>query len=350
MQSAPGRPDVAKVRATFDATTDLGVRTMPPARRAFLDGLIDYAGLFPPAELALEPALDLYGRYRTGPDAWMLGRFLIPAARLADAEPLIAGVEGDAPVRFSVLGAARPAPAAPAPAGVPPDPALAWLSDAEAVIAVARGFERRLHSRAVCDAFEFRLPVALALDPDALAGVLGALAPRLGDEGRAAVEIPFLADAGTPEPAAYAIDEANGRLGRDAFAAKLRCGGEGVPSPGALASALTAARRAGVPTKATAGLHHPLRHATASGPDAPGFVNVFGGAILAAVHDLAADDLAEILDSRDPAEWTLGDTLGWRSLSARPEQVETARARTALGYGSCSFDEPREDLRALDWL
>ena len=120
--------------------------------------------------------------------------------------------------------------------------------------------------------------------------------------------------------------------------------------PSALAAALTAARRAGVAAKATAGLHHPLRHATASGPDAHGFVSVFGGAILADVHGLSADDLAEILDSRDAAEWTLGDTLGWRSLSARPEQVEAARSRTALGYGSCSFDEPRDDLRALGWL
>ena len=49
--------------------------------RAFLAGLIDYAGLFPPAALPLGPALAEYARHRAGPDAWMLGRFIVPAGR-----------------------------------------------------------------------------------------------------------------------------------------------------------------------------------------------------------------------------------------------------------------------------
>ena len=328
---------------------------LPPARHAFLAGLIDYAGLFPPAELAVEPALDLYGRYRTGGDAWMLGRFLVPAARLAELDPLVAGVAGDAPVRFSVLGGAAPAvTAGPVAAGVAAEPSVAWLTAAEALVDAARAFEQRVAGRAVVDAFELRLPAALARDPDALAAALGALAPRLaaGPDGpaRLAVEIPFLSDPDTPEPAAHALAEANGRLGRAAFAVKVRCGGEGVPSPEALAHALTAARCAGVAFKATAGLHHPLRHETTAGPAAHGFVNVFGGAVLAAVHGLPADDLAEILDSRDAGAWALGDTLAWKRLAARPEQVEAARETVALAYGSCSFDEPTADLRALGWL
>ena len=338
---------------------------LSPARHAFLAGLIDYAGLFPPAELAVEPALDLYGRYRTGSDAWMLGRFLVPAARLAELDPLVAGVAGDAPVRFSVLGGAAPVvPVGPVAAGVAAEPSVAWLAAAEAVVDAARAFELRhatagSGARVVADAFELRLPAALARDPDTLAGALGALAPRLaagpGGPSRLAVEIPFLSDPDTPEPAAHAVAEANrkaahGRAGRAVFAVKVRCGGEGVPSPEALAHALTAARRAGVAFKATAGLHHPLRHATVVGPVAHGFVSVFGGAVLAAVHDLGADDLAEILDSRDAAAWTLGDTLAWNRLAARPEQVEAARERVALAYGSCSFDEPAGDLRALGWL
>ena len=165
-----------------------------------------------------------------------------------------------------------------------------------------------------------------------------------------AVEVPFLSDPDTPEPAAHAVAVANGRLGRAAFAVKLRCGGEGVPGAEALAEAMTAVRRAGGAFKATAGLHHPLRHETLAGSVAHGFVNVFGGAVLADVHSLRADDLAEILDSRDAADWSLGDTLAWKRLGARPEQIETARTRTALAYGSCSFDEPRADLRALGWL
>jgi hypothetical protein len=324
----------------------------PPARRAFLSGLIDYAGLFPPAELAVEPALDLYGRYRSGDDAWMLGRFLVPAARLADVGPLLAGVEGAGPVRFSVLGGAPPVVGhGPTSAMVVPEPSVAWLTATEAVIQAARAFEEEHRGQAVCDAFEVRVPAPLARDVDALSGALGALVPRLAaGRSRLALEVPFVDAPDATEPASHAIADANGRAGRAAFAVKFRCGGEAVPSAEALAGAVTSARQAGVAFKATAGLHHPLRHTDVTGADAHGFLNLFGGAVLASVHGLGADDLAEVLDSRDASAWLLGDTLGWRTLRARPEQVAEARERFALAYGSCSFDEPRDDLRALDWL
>jgi hypothetical protein len=48
--------------------------------RALLTGLIDYAGLFPPAALPMDAAVRNYDAYRRGPHAWMLGRFVVPAA------------------------------------------------------------------------------------------------------------------------------------------------------------------------------------------------------------------------------------------------------------------------------
>ena len=53
--------------------------------RALLHQIIDYAGLFPPAKLPLEEALGNYLRVKkTSPHAWMLGRFVCPAARLSE--------------------------------------------------------------------------------------------------------------------------------------------------------------------------------------------------------------------------------------------------------------------------
>jgi hypothetical protein len=49
-----------------------------------LDGLIDYAGLFPPASLPMETAVANYDKYRRGPSAWALGRFVVQAERLAE--------------------------------------------------------------------------------------------------------------------------------------------------------------------------------------------------------------------------------------------------------------------------
>ena len=54
--------------------------------RAALGGFIDYAGLFPPAGLRMAEAVGNYASYRTGPHAWALGRFVVPAGRLVELE------------------------------------------------------------------------------------------------------------------------------------------------------------------------------------------------------------------------------------------------------------------------
>ncbi|HET7190233.1 MAG TPA: hypothetical protein VFI52_18910, partial [Gemmatimonadaceae bacterium] len=50
--------------------------------RALVAGLVDYAGLFPPASLDMPAAAARYAEYRASADAWMLGRFIVPVARL----------------------------------------------------------------------------------------------------------------------------------------------------------------------------------------------------------------------------------------------------------------------------
>src|SRR4051812_2193031 len=55
--------------------------------RILLEGLIDYAGLFPPAALDMAAAMRNYAAYRQGEDAWMIGRFVVPAARKGEVDP-----------------------------------------------------------------------------------------------------------------------------------------------------------------------------------------------------------------------------------------------------------------------
>ena len=312
---------------------------MSHGSRALLSGLIDYAGLFPPAALDLGPALQNFAAYRTGADAWMLGRFIVPVGRLADVE---GGAVGGGPARFSVLGHAASGDG--------------WAEAALQTLADARAWERQTENVAA-DRFELKLPAALARDPDTLGGALDALEEAEGGATgpRFALEVPYLDAPDALAPAAQAVADANGRAGRPAFALKLRCGGETpdlVPGVEALAAALTEARQAGAPFKATAGLHHPLpTWDEAVGARTHGFVNVFGGAALARVHGLGADDLAEVLDTDGPDDWALDDDgLAWRGLRTSPAEIADAREQAALSYGSCSFDEPREDLRALGWL
>lgn len=52
--------------------------------RVLLDSLIDYAGLFPPASLSMAEAVRKYESYRESEQAWILGRFVVPAAKLGE--------------------------------------------------------------------------------------------------------------------------------------------------------------------------------------------------------------------------------------------------------------------------
>ena len=52
--------------------------------RALLHGIIDYAGLFPPASLPLDETVLAYSRHRRGPHSWALGRLVVPALRLPE--------------------------------------------------------------------------------------------------------------------------------------------------------------------------------------------------------------------------------------------------------------------------
>ncbi|MEM1056398.1 MAG: hypothetical protein AAGI52_12825 [Bacteroidota bacterium] len=317
---------------------------MRPGFRAFLTNLIDYAGLFPPATLDLGPAIRNHLRYRLGPDAWMLERFIVPAARLSDLDAFADELRESAraagePVRFSVLGLGD------VPGG---------LAEAtEATFDVARQFEARHRGSVRADRFEMRTTPA---EVDAgLAGPL--LAMDLGADDALAVEVPLVGETYSrdrAEHAAHDIAETNARLSTQRAALKLRCGGvtpDLVPSVESVAHAIVSCRDAGAPFKATAGLHHLLpNHDEAVGTRMHGFLGVFGGACLAHAHGLDADALAEVLDDDDPAHFSFADDVVWRSLRVSPETVQHVRQVRALSFGSCSFDEPRDDLRALGWL
>ena len=53
---------------------------------ALMTGLVDYAGLFPPAGEGMRAALEHYASYATGPDRRALGRFIVPIGRLGELE------------------------------------------------------------------------------------------------------------------------------------------------------------------------------------------------------------------------------------------------------------------------
>jgi hypothetical protein len=126
--------------------------------------------------------------------------------------------------------------------------------------------------------------------------------------------------------------------------AKVRTGGDTIPSAPDLAAFLHEAAARRLPFKATAGLHHPIRAGM------HGFINVFVAAAFA-WHGMDRESLILVLEESHASAFEFGDKdLRWRGLDLSMDQIRTARRDFAHSFGSCSFEEPLEDLRKLGWL
>ena len=89
-----------------DESVDCAVQffSMPTSSlRALLENAFDYAGLFPPAGLALEPALRSQADYVRSSDFWMLGAFILPIGKFAAARNHLAEFGPEHPLKISAL-------------------------------------------------------------------------------------------------------------------------------------------------------------------------------------------------------------------------------------------------------
>ena len=241
--------------------------------RALLEGLIDYAGLFPPAALSMQDAVRNYARYREEPYASALGRFVVPADRAHEVPPEFP---------LSVLGV--------------DEVKAATVDDVERIAREANG------------------TVYVEITDLSLLDVIA----------------------------------------RHGLRAKIRTGGvttDAFPAIDGVAKFMRACKSAGVAFKATAGLHHPLRcvKPLTYAPDAPtgtmhGFLNVFLAAAM-------LDHADEILREENPGAFAFDDDgAAWRGQRVSTDALRAMRRHFATSFGSCSFEEPIGDLRALGWL
>ena len=292
-----------------------------PALRALLSGLVDYAGLFPPAELPMRPAVENYAKYRAGSFNWALGRFVLPVSRFAEfsdaAEPRLPA-KGD-PWHLA---------------------ALVDVANFKVELSEALDFDERHTLGACVDVVELKATTASVIDH--------AVAAK--DEGlEVFIEIPL-----DPDPGPL-LDVVHAR----GLKAKGRAGGvtpESIPSSALVSRFLARCIERGLDFKCTAGLHHPIRaeRALTYKPDSPravmhGYLNVFLAAAFLqfGVPGAAAE---EILNETDLGAFQFSlDGVAWRGNRLTVEQLSRGRL-SALSFGSCSFDEPIDDLHAAGLL
>ncbi len=306
--------------------------------RTLLAEIIDYAGLFPPAELALVPAVRNYASYRASPEAWMLARFVCPTAQLEALRPIVAELfTPEAPLPLSVIPRA----------GQSRDELVANLKTG---LTALQSFLDQTASRARVEAFELRLP-----DGDSSTSLIDAVAGAFDAAGFASVPAfvePAVreSEASALRQFAAALAERGARDGR--FGLKLRCGGTqpaAFPSSPLVASVLTICRDERVPLKFTAGLHHPLpRFDHAVRARMHGFLNVFVAGVLAHAVALDHHDVLAVLEEQDLRQFHFsGSFLGWHDFEASVAELRDIRRSRLISFGSCSFTEPRDDLRML---
>ena len=298
--------------------------SVPPALRVLLRGVVDYAGLFPPASLDMAAAASEYAAQRAGGDSWMLGRFVLPAARLTEFEQAASRVM----------------------------PREAWQSwaltallsgDVEEDVQRAEQFnERHRDARQGAvhvDTVELKAHTARDV------AHAGELLDRRFDTY---MEVPVAEDP------ADLIDA----IARTKAKAKIRMGGtttDAFPTSAQVVRFIARCLGHGIGFKGTAGLHHPWRneYRLTYAPDAPrgtmfGFLNLL---LATAALASGADERSAIgvLEASETAVDFRPD--GVRVSGVELNVADLARARDVMAsFGSCSFSEPVADLRVLHLL
>lgn len=291
--------------------------------RTLLAGIVDYAGLFPPSKVSMPEAVINYATYRTSNYNWMLGRFIVPAARLDEflesANDFISRDSKD-PWRLSVLAG----------------------EDIYDTIRQIDDFNLKNGSRVVCDTLEVRASTESKIENTTKVLPAGITA---------FFEIPL--DERLPDlMTALAI---NGQK------AKIRTGGvtaDEFPSTRSIIRFLRTSLAANVPFKATAGLHHPVRcfrpltyEANAPKGTMNGFLNMFLAAGFARagykpiiLEEILEDEFEESFEFTDNGVSWHGDYF------LNTWQLGFLREKSIVSFGSCSFDEPIADLQEIGLL
>jgi len=298
--------------------------------RALLAHSIDYAGMFPPCSLDLERALANQSDYVRSPEAWMLAAFVLSVDQFTAAKEHLSQFDPKHPLRISALGPKT-------------DSAAAFREVLPNISAAIRSFSA--HNVDLISVNQLEMPLPADIDLDLLRD-----AQSIVGELITFWETPVETAART----IALLAEHNSETDSLAFGYKLRTGGvtaDAFPTSTQIAKALVIPADYQVPIKFTAGLHHPVRQFREEvQTKMHGFLNVLGAAVLAAEHRWDEQQTSRMLEDENAGSFSFDDDFfGWREWKIDIGRLE-ARRKFVTSFGSCSFDEPREDLRALGFL
>lgn len=308
-----------------------------PISQAFLDRLIDYAGLFPPACLSLNQAIKEYEKYINSDDYWMLGPFIIPVTKLAELQAYQNLFFNRKPLSLSVVGRKSESIH---------NCLLQLKEDLEQI----RSYVRESHHWYRIEAFEIPLPPVVPTQ-----GLLEDISMGASTLGmKVFCEVSLQKDENWQKKLSHSLDSiaAFNSLHKGKIGVKLRTGGiraEMFPSPYEVAFVLASCRDRKLPLKFTAGLHHPIRmYREEVKTKMHGFLNIFLAGMLAYQFNLEETRIDEVLSDENADHFKIfADGLAWKNLRITTQEIEALRRQFLCSFGSCSFVEPRDEFFEL---
>ena len=335
---------------------------MKESLRTFMHGLIDYAGLFPPADLPLNEAINEYLEQLRSENATMLSRFIIPMSKLNELDDFVPLFSDIGPLRLSVLGGGG-------------NNDHEYLKKINQNIADINNYREKHSNKIHIDVIECKMATN---SPSR--STMQEVTTKLNKNGlthyHEFTKLPYVGiNYSTNEdesswdeiivPTVKLISEMEGA------GVKLRCGGvvkEAFPSVEQIAAMIQTCVLVKTPMKFTAGLHHPIRHfADEYDEFMHGFINTFSAGIFAMTfptpkntqekyrmfillsHMIADQNAENFSFSNDSMSWKVGDNRN-AQFEIDVEKIENARKKGMISYGSCSFQEPIDDLAQLGWM
>ena len=293
---------------------------MSRSLKVLLSSIVDYAGLFPPAKLNLRKAIANYTQYHQSHNNWLLGRFVIPVSRLAEWETLLADISSDNTITstwsLSVILSQK------------------WESELKQI----EVFSNKLRIASV----EFK-----PLPPKEIKQAINHLSPEI----ESFFEIPLSEN----------LDTYLAVLQGTKAAAKIRTGGltaAAFPNTDRLGQYIFASAAAQVPFKATAGLHHPLPgkypvsyETNSFSSTMQGFLNLSILTALVYWQKLTQSEAQTVLQELSISRFRFqDDSITWKDRHLNLAELQQARQYFFRSFGSCSFQEPLDELRELELL
>jgi hypothetical protein len=290
---------------------------MGAALHALLTTIVDYAGLFPPAQLDFAAAIAQYQHHQTEPQSWMLGRFVL---KLSQVEQFQQSISVNNPQVVSLILDGEP------------EVALKQLT-------------------VMNQSGPSSIQIASLEIPTYPLSQLVEILPQLPEEIEVYCEIPWEQD----------WESYLKVLSSYPVGVKIRTGGltpQAFPSSEQLGFLIFSLAQAGIPFKATAGLHHPLPTISPLSPEPNGllasmhgFLNVAIATSFAYAQKTTLKNIQAILETKTLKDFNFTDQeIGWLDHQLNLAEIQRARSQFFRSFGSCSFQEPIEDLKQFSLL